>query len=720
MNPTSRLRDTRRIKGWSARGTAAVAVFLAALLALWLGVPSVSNAQSAATVSVELSPGRAVPANTAIDVTVSVSNLEADSPVTFRADVQRYGTDKDECEGSGIGADTQYTAHNGDFVVSATISAQCPVGGPYVLKINLVRRGATPSDPEVQLASSSTTFVVSRYLVAGVTPGPPPRPKPDAWLDPDPRSLDMRVHGEWQRIIVRSDVLLSMFGHAYVYINAAQPGQFASHAQPYSATEPPSVDPAQACAAQQDDTSGWRRAIDQSLWIVACKPGSAVFILTDEFEPGALYRYEFTVAEADDTPAGDDGDDDDDGGGSGGDDGGNGDETNTVTVDPATSEWGVLPDYKLLASGNSTARAIWSDGVTMWVTNLDGYVYAYSLADMTRDASKDISAPGSAGNHHANGVWSDGAIMWVSDDNDDQIYAYDLHTGARVAGRDIDSLDSAHNNHPKGLWSDGVTMWVADHSDDMIYAYDLHTGARRYSQDITGLGSAGNGRAAALWSDGTVMWVSDDHDAKIYAYGLHTGDRKADLDLDGLLAAGNDSPKGIWSNGSIMWVADNSDGRIYAYNMPELTAEPVASTVPPSHDGSGNDNGGDDGNDDPALTAEFVASTVPHAHDGSREFTVRAQFSEPIAVSYRRLRDDLLEVTNGSALKFKRVDGRNDLWEIHVKPSGTGDVTLLLRAATECATSSDGQARSQTQVCTAAGLALSHDLTLTVPQQVPS
>ena len=715
-----------------------MAVFLAALLALWLGVPSVSNAQSAATVSVELSPGRAVPANTAIDVTVSVSNLEADSPVTFRADVKRYGADKDECEGSGIGADTQHTAHNGDVVVSATISAQCPVGGPYVLKINLVRPGATPSDPEVQLASSSTTFVVSRYLVAGVTPGPPPQPKPDAWLDPDPRSLDMRVHGEWQRIIVRSDVLLSMFGHAYVYVNAAQPGQFASHAQPYSATEPPSVDPARACAAQQDDTSGWRRAIDQSLWIVACKPGSAVFVLTDEFEPGALYRYEFTVAEADDTPAGDDGndggdggddsdgDDGDDGGGSGGDDGGNGDETNTVTVDSATSEWGVLPDYKLLASGNSTARAIWSDGVTMWVTNLGGYVYAYSLAEMTRDASKDTSALGSAGNHHANGVWSDGTIMWVSDDHDAKIYAYDLHTGARVTDRDIDSLDSAHNNHPKGLWSDGVTMWVADHSDDMIYAYDLHTGARRSSQDITGLGSAGNGRAAALWSDGTVMWVSDDHDAKIYAYGLHTGDRKADLDLDGLLAAGNDSPKGIWSNGSIMWVADNSDGRIYAYNMPELTAEPVASTIPPSHDGSGNGNGGDNGddgnddNDDPALTAEFVASTVPHAHDGSREFTVRVQFSEPIAVSYRRLRDDLLEVTNGSALKFKRVDGRNDLWEIHVKPSGTGDVTLLLRAATECATSSDGQARSQTQVCTAAGMALSHDLTLTVPQQIPS
>ena len=242
--------------GRSARRTTAVAVFGAALLAVWLGVPGLSSAQSAVSVSVELSPGRAVPANTAIDVTVSLSDLGADGSVTFRADVRRYGVDRDECEGSGIGADTQHTVDDGGLIVSATISAQCPVGGPYVLKTSLVRPGATPSDPEVPLASTSTTFVVSRYLVAGVTPGPPPEPKPDAWLDPDPRSLGMRVHGEWQRIFVRSDVVLSMFGHAYVYVNAAQAGQFASHAQQFSVTAPPSVDPAQACAAQQDDTSG--------------------------------------------------------------------------------------------------------------------------------------------------------------------------------------------------------------------------------------------------------------------------------------------------------------------------------------------------------------------------------------------------------------------------------------------------------------------------------
>ncbi len=123
--------------GRSARRTTAVAVFGAALLAVWLGVPGLSSAQSAVSVSVELSPGRAVPANTAIDVTVSLSDLGADGSVTFRADVRRYGVDRDECEGSGIGADTQHTVDDGGLVVSATISAQCPVGGPYVLKTSL-------------------------------------------------------------------------------------------------------------------------------------------------------------------------------------------------------------------------------------------------------------------------------------------------------------------------------------------------------------------------------------------------------------------------------------------------------------------------------------------------------------------------------------------------------------------------------------------------------
>ena len=71
-------------------------------------------------------------------------------------------------------------------------------------------------------------------------------------------------------------------------------------------------------------------------------------------------------------------------------------------------------------------------------------------------------------------------------------------------------------------------------------------------------------------------------------------------------------------------------------------------------------------------------------------------------MSYATLRDDLLEVTNGKALKFKRVDKRNDLWEIHIRPTAA-DVSLLLPAATECVMPEDGQAAVQVQVCTGRG-----------------
>ena len=45
-----------------------------------------------------------------------------------------------------------------------------------------------------------------------------------------------------------------------------------------------------------------------------------------------------------------------------------------------------------LAAGNGGSRAIWSDGTTMWVTNLSGRLFAYDLATMARDSGKDIAA----------------------------------------------------------------------------------------------------------------------------------------------------------------------------------------------------------------------------------------------------------------------------------------------------------------------------------------
>ena len=265
--------------------------------------------------------------------------------------------------------------------------------------------------------------------------------------------------------------------------------------------------------------------------------------------------------------------------------------TYTVVVARGSAEpfgWAVTSDISELAAGNRTARATWSDGTTMWVTDLSGALFAYDLASGAHDSSKDITTLAAAGNRNANGLWSDGTTIWVSDDRDEKLYAYSLATGARdtskefYTGKDDRTLPIAQriagwNWTPKGLWSDGTTIWVSDPKNDTkIFAYDLATGEMDTSKEIASLcaiwshhpRAADNCHPAALWSDGTTMWVVDNQDQKLYAYDLDTGEPQAHLDFNTLSDAGNLSPKGLWSDGTTMWVTDNLSQRIYSYNMP--------------------------------------------------------------------------------------------------------------------------------------------------------
>ena len=84
------------------------------------------------------------------------------------------------------------------------------------------------------------------------------------------------------------------------------------------------------------------------------------------------------------------------------------------------------------------------------------------------------------------------------------------------------------------------------------------------------------------------------------------------------------------------------------------------------------------------LTAEF--QDAPDKHLGTGAFTFDIAFSEPISISYKTLRDDSLEVTNGSATRAKRVNGQSDLWEITVEPDSDAAVTVVLPVTEDCGT----------------------------------
>ena len=109
--------------------------------------------------------------------------------------------------------------------------------------------------------------------------------------------------------------------------------------------------------------------------------------------------------------------------------------------------------------------------------------------------------------------------------------------------------------------------------------------------------------------------------------------------------------------------------------------------------------------DPDALTASFEG--VPEVHDGSSPFTFRVRFSQEPRVSYSVLRDESFAVTGGDVDNARRVDGRNDLREIHIEPEGWDDVRVTLAGGRACET--------EGAICTADGKVLANTAVATVP-----
>ena len=112
-----------------------------------------------------------------------------------------------------------------------------------------------------------------------------------------------------------------------------------------------------------------------------------------------------------------------------------------------------------------------------------------------------------------------------------------------------------------------------------------------------------------------------------------------------------------------------------------------------------------------ALTAEF--QQLPDSHDGYGTFTFRVLFSEPVYAGYRTLRDHSSEVSSGNVVEARRVDGRNDLWEIEVQPHRHVSVVITLPPTENCA--------AQGAICTSDGKRLITRLQIPVaPQGAPT
>ena len=148
--------------------------------------------------------------------------------------------------------------------------------------------------------------------------------------------------------------------------------------------------------------------------------------------------------------------------------------------------------------------------------------------------------------------------------------------------------------------------------------------------------------------------------------------------------------EGGWATG----MASESDGQSHEVLItPNEGAQTITITVPAdvAQDANGRGNAGSAtlriDAPAPPLEASFV--NVPSEHDGATAFTVKLSFSaEPRGLSYKTVRDSLLEVTGGTVTKALRVtDGSDREWNVTVEPSQAYAITLTLppRACSETA-----------------------------------
>ena len=162
-------------RGAPAAALAAPAGLLAALLILLAAVTPSLHAQSAPSISVELTPGPHLPHTVALTGEVTLSNLDFAiySMVTLRADVTGHEDRSSQCYGDDTGTDIDVAVDESREVRTLALFKPCldvPGGfGTYDYAITLSVARADPMQPgdTIELASLEVDFLVSTYLTPG-------------------------------------------------------------------------------------------------------------------------------------------------------------------------------------------------------------------------------------------------------------------------------------------------------------------------------------------------------------------------------------------------------------------------------------------------------------------------------------------------------------------------------------------------------------------------
>ena len=188
-----------------------------------LAILVTANAQSSPSISIELSPSHSVPMETVIMGTITLNNLDVDSytststSVIFRADITPYGSAERRCNGDDTGRDIAIEVDESREAFTVKIFDACPSAyhsyGTYTLDVSISKVDTDSPGDRIELASARTQFMMSRYLTIGVPTATPPEPGAQAWMNPDPTTLDMYANGEWHVFRFRTNVQFYLNDH---------------------------------------------------------------------------------------------------------------------------------------------------------------------------------------------------------------------------------------------------------------------------------------------------------------------------------------------------------------------------------------------------------------------------------------------------------------------------------------------------------------------------
>ena len=94
-------------------------------------------------------------------------------------------------------------------------------------------------------------------------------------------------------------------------------------------------------------------------------------------------------------------------------------------------------------------------------------------------------------------------------------------------------------------------------------------------------------------------------------------------------------------------------------------------------------------------------------HDGESALTFRLDFSEDMTLTPEDMRDHALEVSGATVTLAAIVDGRGDLWEFTLEPTGTDNVIILVSDKDSCTETG--------ALCTALGAGLTNPISAVIP-----